>query len=66
MFEIINENYEELKKSINELLELLEKINYIIIGEKTFEIEFYLAADYKMLRLLYGQKSSNAFGVDSI
>ncbi len=60
MFEIKKEDYEELEKSLKEILDLLEKIDHIKIGEKTFKIVYYIGADYKMLRLLYGQKSSNA------
>ena len=60
MFEIKNENYEEVSGSLKDTLDLLEKINNIQIGDKTYNILFYLGADYKMLRLIYGQKSSNA------
>ena len=60
MFEIKKENYEELSKSLKEILDLLERIDNIQIGDKTFNIKFYIGADYKMLRLIYGQKSSNA------
>ena len=51
MFEIEGENYVELKKCLNELLNMLANIDKIKIGYKTYGIEFYLGSDYKMLRL---------------
>ena len=60
MYEIQTESREFLKRSLKELVEKLEIINTIEIENKNFEIEFYLGADYKMLRILYGHKASNA------
>ena len=60
MYEIKTENDEVLKRSLKELIEKLEKVNTIQIENKLFNIEFYLGSDYKMLRLLYGQKAANA------
>ena len=60
MFEIKSESYVELKSCLNELLELLSNVDKIEINAKTYDIDFYLGSDYKMLRLLFGQKASNA------
>ena len=60
MFEIRNEEYDEVAMSLKESLSILESLENIKINEKTYNIEFYIGADYKMLRLLYGQKASNA------
>ena len=54
------ENYDQLKRTLNELVVMLSKLDKIKIGDKSFKIEFYLGSDYKMLRLLYGQKAANA------
>ncbi len=60
MFEIQKENYDELKICLKELIEKVSNVDNITIDDKNFKIEFYLAADYKMLRILYGHKASNA------
>ena len=60
MYEIYGENDNELRGSLKELTVQLGKIKSIQLNEKDYEIEFFLASDYKMLRLLYGQKASNA------
>jgi len=39
---------------------LLLPIKEIKIEEKSYMIDFHIGADYKMLRLIYGQKASNA------
>ena len=60
MFEIKSENYGDLKNCLNELLELLSNVDKIEINAKTYDIDFFLGSDYKMLRILLGQKASNA------
>jgi hypothetical protein len=45
---------------LKELLDLLKVIKEIQIDEKKFKIKFLLSCDYKMLRILYGQKAPNA------
>ena len=45
---------------MREVLEKFEKFKQILIENKNFDIEFYLGFDFKMLRLLYGQKAANA------
>ncbi len=49
-----------MKKSLKELLDSLKIIREIQIDEKIYQLKFYLSCDYKMLRILYGQKSPNA------
>ena len=60
MYEIKKENYEEIKESFSEILTKIKTIKSIEINEKDYLIEFFLACDYKMLRILYGQKAANA------
>jgi len=59
-FEIIKENYEQVKESTKELLHLVEEIKSIKIKQKVFEIIFFLCCDYKMLRICYGFKAANS------
>lgn len=59
-FEIVKEDYENVKEALKELLFLLENIKAIEIAENNYKIDFYLGCDYKMIRILYGQKASNA------
>ena len=59
-FEIVKEEYEQIKSSLNELLIELEKIKFIEIADNIYGIDFYLGCDYKMIRILYGQKASNS------
>ena len=49
-----------MKKSLKDLLDLLKLIKEIQLDEKKFQIKYFLSCDYKMLRLLYGQKAPNA------
>jgi hypothetical protein len=49
-----------LKDSLKELIALLETSDSIEIDEIKYKLKYYIGADYKMLRLLYGQKDSNA------
>ena len=59
-FEVVKEDYGQVKESLRELLILLEKIKFIEIADITYKIDFYLCCDYKMNRILYGQKASNS------
>lgn len=59
-FEIIKEDYEQVKESTKELLKLIEEIKSIKIKDKIFEIKFFLCCDYKMLRICYGFKAANS------
>jgi len=59
-FEIVKEDYEEVKQSLNEFLILLRKINFIKISEINYKIDFFLGCDYKAIRIIYGQRASNA------
>jgi len=60
MFELKSENYEEIKRSISKLLFFIEKVDFILFKNKQYKIKFFLGGDFKMLRILYGHKSSNA------
>jgi hypothetical protein len=59
-FEIEKESYDNVKESLKELLILLENVKNIKIKEQTYKITFFLGCDYKMIRILYGQKAANA------
>ena len=59
-FEINKENYEQVKDSLNEILFHLENLNFIEIADVNYKIKFYLGCDYKMNRILFGQRSSNS------
>ena len=59
MFEIKSENYDDLQICLKEILEMLANVDKVEICGKMFGIEYYLGSDYKMLRLLLGQKASN-------
>ena len=59
-FEIQKEDYIEVKQSLNEILILLENLKSIEISDINYKICFYLGCDYKMSRILYGQKASNS------
>ena len=59
-FEIIKEDYEEVKASTKDLTILLENIKQIEIADNFYDIIFYLGCDYKMYRILFGQKASNS------
>ena len=37
-----------------------EQVKFIEIGDNNYKIDFILGCDYKMLRILYGQKASNS------
>ncbi len=59
-FEITKEDYGQVKEALGEILNLLENIKYIEIAQNKYKIDFYLGCDYKMIRILYGQKASHA------
>ena len=59
-FEIVKEDYDQVKDSLKELLILLEKIQFVEIANTKYQIVFILGCDYKMSRILYGQKASNS------
>jgi hypothetical protein len=59
-FEIEKEDYDNVKKSLSELLLLLEPLSQINIKGRFYQIIFFLGCDYKMIRILYGQQASNA------
>ena len=68
MFEIKNEGYIEVKNALKEILDLLEKLDHIKIGEKTFNFLLELIIKcfvYYMGKSLQMQMNY-AFGVDLI
>jgi hypothetical protein len=59
-FEIQKEEYDQVKQALKEILKELENIKFIEIADNHYGIDFYLGCDYKMNRILYGQKASNS------
>jgi hypothetical protein len=59
-FEIKKEEYEQCKAALGDLLNKLENIKFIEIADNSYKIDFFLGCDYKMNRILYGQKASNS------
>ena len=59
-FEIVKEDYDQIKSALIEILKKLENIKFIEIADNNYKIDFYLGCDYKMNRILYGQKASNS------
>ena len=49
-----------VKEGTNELFQMLENLKNIKIRGSIFQITYFLGCDYKMIRILYGQQSSNA------
>ena len=49
-----------VKEGTNELFQMLENVKNIKIRGSIFQITYFLGCDYKMIRILYGQQSSNA------
>ena len=59
-FEIQKEDYVNVKEGTKELIQILENLKNIKIRGSIFQITYFLGCDYKMIRILYGQQSSNA------
>jgi len=59
-FEITKEEYEQIKLCLKQLLKLLENTKVIKLHNLNYNIIFYLGCDYKMIRILYGQKAPNS------
>lgn len=55
-----NENYHEVKESIAGLVNMLKALLNITIDGLNFQLKYYLCCDYKMNRILLGQKASNS------
>jgi hypothetical protein len=60
MFSIANENYQEISLSLQELFKFIKDLNVLEIKNQTFNLEYFLSSDYKMLLNLYGHKGSNS------
>ena len=57
---IQKEDYVNVKEGTKELFQMLENLKNIKIRGSIFQITYFLGCDYKMIRNLYGQQSSNA------
>ena len=60
VYEIIKEDYNELKSCFAELIPILRNIKTFEIDDKIFKIEFYLAGDLKFLANVLGINSANS------
>ena len=59
-FQIEDEDYYNVKDALVDILLMIENIKSVEIDGINYNLDFYFGADYKMLRLIYGQKASNA------
>jgi hypothetical protein len=59
-FEIFKESHVEVKESLEEMLSRLKNVTQIEHNNIIYQIKFFLCCDYKMLRVLYGHRESNA------
>jgi hypothetical protein len=59
-FEIQKEDYVNVKEGTKELFQMLENLKKNKIRGSIFQITYFLGCDYKMIRILYCQQSSNA------
>jgi hypothetical protein len=60
VFEIMNENYDELQVCLSELFEELENIEYIEIKQQKYKIDKILGGDLKFLGIVMGLSSANS------
>jgi len=60
VFEITNENYEELQVCLKEIFEELKDIEYIEFKQEKYKIEKILGGDLKFLGIVMGLSSSNS------
>jgi hypothetical protein len=60
IFEIENENHSSVTKCFKELIDEMEQLKEIEIGERTLKIVYYLAGDWKMLAHSLGLLSANS------
>lgn len=60
VFRVKNENYEDLKVCLRELIEELSVIESVTIGEKTYAVKKCFVADWKCLALLMGLNSASS------
>ena len=59
LFDCDNENFDTVKDSFHELLQELENIKVISVNNIELQVEFYFAADEKMLAILMGVSAAN-------
>jgi hypothetical protein len=60
MFNVSNEDYEEVKLCVKEIFEQVEHIgNQIQVDERKLDLEFYFVADWKMLAIVTGLQAAN-------
>ena len=60
IFDIIKEDYQSVKCCFQELFSELSSIKNILIGQVLFKVDFFFAADEKMLALLMGVNAANS------
>ena len=54
------ESYDSLEKCLSDIVKEVERLTSITIGDKTFEVEYYLGGDWKFLALATGIDSASS------
>jgi hypothetical protein len=60
MFVIDKEDYENVERALSQILLKLMEVKKLEINDASFDVEWFLAADYKMLAILYGLNAANS------
>jgi hypothetical protein len=60
MFEIEYENYDQIKISLENMLEKIKEIKEIDINGTMYKVKFYLGGDLKFLAIVLGIKAANS------
>lgn len=58
-FKIDKEDYNEIKNSLKEILDMIRNLKNITFENKTYKIEYFLGGDLKFLALALGINASN-------
>ena len=60
IFDIVNEDYFSVKNRFFNLLNELSRVNSVSISDKEYQVEYFFAADLKMLALVLGVNAANS------
>lgn len=56
----VNEKYDQLKRTLSPLLSDCQNVTDITVNDKTYSIEYFLAADMKFLNIILGLQACSA------
>lgn len=59
-FNVIKEDYDEIRDSLRELSQFLENLKEIKYQDKTYTLEYFLGGDLKFLSLVLGINAANS------